>query len=111
MTKHLVPYPVARLMCDARYAGVWFRVDGGRLFLIGETSSLVSLPVLKRHKPSIIAALATIPDGCALPTVVLLTGRCRGCASCGATADHRLTVTRARTRGPGQPPASASRLR
>jgi hypothetical protein len=97
MTNHPIPYRIARLMCDARYAGVWFRLDGDRLFLTGDTSSLPPsfIAALKAHKADIIAALATIPDGCALPTVVLLTGRSCGSSSCGATSDGWLSVQEA----------------
>lgn len=80
---NLVPYDVVRIMCDLRYEGLWFRVDGDRLFLVGDTARITeqAQAKVKPRKLDILAALATIPDGCRLPTVSLLVGRCN-CAAC-----------------------------
>lgn len=80
----LVPYPIVRLMCDVRYAGAWFRTDGTRLLITGTAAPLPDglRAQVRQYKPDIIAALATIPPGCRLPTVQLLAGGCIGC-TCG----------------------------
>lgn len=77
----LIPYRVARLMCEVRYAGMWFRVGGERLFITGNTADLdpAMQRAVKRCKPQIIAALQTLPPACRYPTVHLLIGRCDSC--------------------------------
>ena len=81
---NLVRYDVVRIMCDLRYEGLWFRVDGDRLFIVGNTTKITEQvqAKVKPRKPDILAALVTIPDGCRRPTVRLLAGRC-SCAVCG----------------------------
>jgi hypothetical protein len=68
-------------MANARYLGVWFRVERGRLFITGDTSKLTAdlRDKIKAHKMAIIDAVTDLPAQCTLPTVCLNVGHCNQC--------------------------------
>lgn len=80
----LAPLHLSHLAYDVFAVGYWFRVDGGRLFVVARDAGRPPLPEslaarIRAHKAGIIAAGRIIPPGCRNRPGHFYAGRCLQC--------------------------------
>lgn len=91
MSESLAPYqrndPIQQILGRIRYAGMWWEVEDGKLYVTGAIENLTEehRRDIDEHRADIVAALESLPDGCPVPHMCFDLGPCSA-ATCAQAA-------------------------
>ncbi len=78
MTRTTWNDPARAVLATVRYAGMRWEVEGGRLFVTGNTAALSDAhrSGIALHRPRLVRILEALPARCVVPHMCCVTGPC-----------------------------------